>query len=291
MGAKFDGTSAAPPPRRDPHQAAGVGFMQKIAAIGALLALVVFATEAHAAGSFKLKTATVSEVSGAWHLFVKLELPRPPPIAHVSMKFLFTKEAVFERDLVDGHGDTPVTNQMVLTNQTPSVEGLDVDFADGSGKIFKGTNFDFSLSRDRGYEAGIYKVEVRTADGINIGMSQRLTLNGDNPVVDRRAIVFNAKDPKVKKVAGYQNDAGTNGAPQEETSTSSSEVAASGSAAPFIPPDAYQKTPEEEVKTRPSGCGCVVAGAKSETGTALGGLALGLALLGVGRRRGSRRRT
>ena len=55
------------------------------------------------------------------------------------MKFLFTKEAVFERDLVDGHGDTPVTNQMVLTNQTPNVESLDVDFADGSGKIFKGT--------------------------------------------------------------------------------------------------------------------------------------------------------
>jgi hypothetical protein len=254
-------------------------------AFAALFAVVLVATQARAAGSFKLKTPTVSEVSGSWHLFVKLELPRPPATAHQPMKFLFTKEAVFERDLVDGHGDTPVTNQMVLQNQTPNVESLDVDFADGSGKIFRGTNFDFSLSRDRGYEAGIYNVQVRTSDGINIGSGVRLTLNGDNPVVDRRSITFNAKDPSVKKVAAYGLDGGANGPSQsDETSTQSTDVAPSGSAAPFIPNDAYQKTPEEEVKTRPSGCGCVVAGARSEGGLAelagLGGLGLGLLLIG-----------
>jgi hypothetical protein len=264
----------------------GSRFVRGFAAIGVLLAFVVYATLAHAAGAFKLKTTTVSEVSGSWHLFVKVELPRPPAIAHVPMRFLFTKEAVFERDLVDGHGDTPVNNQMNLVNQTPSVESLDVDFADGSGKIFRGTNFDFSLTRDRGYEAGIYKVEVRTSDGINIGSAQRLTLNGDNPVVDRRAITFNAKDSSVKKVAAY--DAGANGAPAaaEDTPTQSTDVAPSGSATPFIPQDAYQKTPEEEVKTRPSGCGCVVAGARSEGElVGLGGALVGLAILGSRRRR------
>jgi MYXO-CTERM domain-containing protein len=273
MAAKFDGTF-------------GLGFRRGFAALAVLLALVAVVTEAHAAGSFKLKTTTVSEVSGSWHLFVKLELPRAPATAHVPMKFLFTKEAAFERDLVDGHGETPVTNTMVLTNQTPNVESLDVDFADGSGKIFKGTNFDFALARDRGYEAGVYKVEVHTTDGINIGGAQRLTLNGDNPIVDRRSITFNAKDPSVKKVAAY-GDAGTGVASTsgEETSTQSSDVAASGSAAPFIPPDAYQKTPEEEVKTRPSGCGCAVAGQKSEGALAGVGMALGMAIAGARRRR------
>jgi MYXO-CTERM domain-containing protein len=274
MAAKFDGTLGLRP----------LGLGRRLAAFAVLLALVVVATEAHAAGSFKLKTTQVSEISGAWHLFVKLELPRAPATAHVPMKFLFTKEAAFERDLVDGHGDTPVTNTMVLTNQTPNVESLDVDFADGSGKIFKGTNFDFSLSRDRGYEAGIYKVEVHTSDGINIGSSQRLTLNGDNPVVDRRSITFAAKDPSSKKVPTYGLDAGANGAPQnDDTPAQSTEVAASGSATPFIPQDAYQKTPEEEIKTRPSGCGCVVAGGR--TGGGLGGVAFGLLVLAARRRR------
>jgi hypothetical protein len=274
MAAKFDGTF-------------GLGFRRGFGALAVFLALVTVVTEAHAAGSFKLKTTTVSETSGAWHLFVKLELPRAPATAHVPMKFLFTKEAAFERDLVDGHGETPVTNTMVLTNQTPNVESLDVDFADGSGKIFKGTNFDFSLSRDRGYEAGIYKVEVHTSDGINIGSGQRLTLNGDNPVVDRRSITFNAKDPSVKKVAAY-GDAGTGVAStsgEDSPTQESSSVAASGSAAPFIPPDAYQKTPEEEVKTRPSGCGCAVAGEKSEGALAGIGIAFGMAIAAARRRR------
>ena len=261
-------------------------FVRKLLSGAALLAAVVFAATAHAAGSFKLKTTTVGEVGGGWHLFVKVELPRAPATAHVPMKFLFTKEAVFERDLVDGHGDTPVTNQMVLQNQTPSVESLDVDFADGSGKVFKGTNFDFSLARERGYEAGIYKVEVRTTDGINIGSAQRLTLNGENPVVDRRSITFNAKDPSVKKIATLGLDAGASNSPQnDDTPAQSTEVAPSGSAAPFISQDAYQKTPEEEVKTRPAGCGCVVAGAKTEGFAGFAGVALGAALVVARRRR------
>ena len=272
MGAKFD------------------AFSRGLAAVGAFLALLVVTSPAHAAGGFKLKTTTASETGGAWHIFVTVELPRVPATAHVPMKFLFTKEAVFERDLVDNHGDTPVTNQMVLQNQTPSVESLDVDFADGSGKIYKGTRFDFSLSRDRGYEAGIYQVKVRTSDGIDIGSAQRLTLNGDNPVVDRRSITFNAKEKSVKKVPGYGLDGGANGAPQSDdpTSTQSTDVAPSGSAASFIPSDAYQKTPEEEVKTRPSGCGCVAAGVHEEGALAgIGALAIGLAVLSSRRRRGT----
>jgi MYXO-CTERM domain-containing protein len=226
-------------------------------------AIVLFAggRDAQAAGNFKLKSNSVNEVSGAWHVFVTIELPRPPATAHVPLKFLFTKDMVYERALIDGHSE-PVLNRQALQNQTPSVESLDVDFADGSGKIFKGTRFDFGLTRTRGYEAGEYKVQLRTADGLDIGGSARITLNGDNPVVDRRSITFNAKEKSIKKVDDG-TDAGAKLAKndtEESTSGQSQEVAPSGTAAPFIPNEAYQKQPEEEVKEHPKGCGCETVG-------------------------------
>jgi hypothetical protein len=92
----------------------------------------------------------------------------------------------------------------------------------------------------------------------------------------------------VKKVAGYGNDAGAPGTSDSDSpSTQSTDVAPSGSAAPFIPPDAYNKTPEEEIKTRPSGC-CGVAGSRSddyERG-ALAMFGLGLVVMFGRRRRG-----
>jgi hypothetical protein len=277
MGAKFASSFAAPV----------FGFL-------AICGLVLGAPhDALAAGSFKLKTQTVSEVSGAWHLFVTIELPRPPATAHVPVKFLFTKTTVFERALVDGHSD-PVINRTALMNQTPSVESLDVDFADGSGKIFKGTRFDFGLTRARGYEAGEYKVQVRTSDGTDIGGNQTLTLNGDNPVVDRRSITFNAKEKSIKKVDAYGADGGAaNGPPRndDDTPVQSQEVAPSGSATPFIPTSAYEKTPEEEIKTKPGGCGCETVGHDHghDAGGA-GALALGLGLVLGGAARSRRRR-
>ena len=47
---------------------------------------------------------------------------------------------------------------------------------------------------------------MKTSDGVSVGGSTTLILKGDNPVVDRRAIAFNAKDPGVKKVEAH--DAG-----------------------------------------------------------------------------------
>ena len=228
-------------------------------ALACLALVTMFARDAHAVGTFKLKSTEASEVSGAWHVYVTLELPKPPLTAHQSMKFLFTKTMAYERALIDGHSE-PVLNRQALQNQTPSVESLDVDFADPSGKVFKGTRFDFGLTRARGYEAGEYKVEVKTSDGTTVGAPQNLILKGDNPVVDRRAIAFNAKESGVKKVAGY--DAG--GAPQQDdvaaTTNNMGEVTPTGTAQPFIPKEGYQKTSEEEIKQRPGGCGCDLPG-------------------------------
>jgi len=255
-------------------------------ALLALFAVVVtafvlaFSTAADAAvGVFKLKSTEVNEVSGAWHLYVTIELPKAPLTAHQSMKFLFTKTMVYERSLIDGHAE-PVINRQALQNQTPSVESLDVDFADPSGKIFKGTRFDFGLTRARGYEAGEYKVEVRTSDGTTIGATANLTLKGDNPVVDRRAMAFNAKEKSIKKVEGY--DGGANQAKNDDPTPANnngpSEVTPTGTATGFVPKEGMQETEEEKIKTRPKGCGCEVVG-QTSSGAALFSL---LPLLGVG---------
>jgi hypothetical protein len=244
----------------------------------ALLVLSAFPTTALAVGTFKLKSAEATEVSGAWHIYVTIELPKAPLTAHQSMKFLFTKTAVFERALIDGHSD-PVTTRQGLDNQTPSVESLDVDFADPSGKVFKGTRFDFGLTRARGYEAGEYKVEVRTSDGTKIGNPAQLVLKGENPVVDRRSIAFNAKEKSIKKIDGY--DAGT-APPRDDAPVAavgqSGEVTPSGVATGFVPKEGLEETEEERMKARPRGCGCSVPGQRSP----LSALFAFVPILGVG---------
>jgi hypothetical protein len=255
-------------------------------ALACLALVTLVARDAHAIGTFKLKSTEAQEVSGAWHVYVTVELPKPPLTAHQSMKFLFTKTMAYERALIDGHNE-PVLNRQALQNQTPSVESLDVDFADPSGKIFKGTRFDFGLTRTRGYEAGEYKVELKTSDGTTVGASQNLVLKGDNPVVDRRAIAFNAKEKSVKKVEGY--DAGANTAQNdtpEAANNNMGEVTPTGTATPFIPKEGFQKTNEEEIKTRPKGCGCTLPG--TVNGSTLLWLAP-LAAIGIALRRRVRR--
>lgn len=255
----------------------------------ALATLFALVTPASAAtGVFKLKSTEVTEVSGAWHLYVTIELPKAPPNAHQPMKFLFTKTAVYERSLVDGKSE-PVMNRQALQNQTPSIESLDVDFADPSGKIFKGTRFDFGLTRTRGYEAGEYKVEVRTSDGVTIGAPANLILKGDNPPVDRRAMAFNAKEKSIKKVEGY--DAGANQAKNDDPAPANpngpSEVTPTGTATGFVPKEGYQETEEEKIKTKPGGCGCETVG---QTGPGAA-IFFALPIVGIGLAAARRRRS
>jgi MYXO-CTERM domain-containing protein len=255
-----------------------------------LLTLVLTAGNALAApvGSAKLKSREVQEVSGAWHVFVTIELPKPPPIPHQPMRFVFTKTMVYERALTDDSKE-PVINRQALQNQPPSSEALDVDFANPQGKIFKGTNFDFGLTRVRGYEAGEYKLQIRTADGLDIGAPMTLILKGDNPVVDRRSITFEAKKKGIEKI-GDGSDAGTgsknpNGDAPEGNYTG--EVAPVGSGNAFIPSSAYNATEEEKVKEKPGGCGCSVPGidGSARAASIFGSLATLVILGAIARRR------
>jgi hypothetical protein len=248
------------------HTRLALVFRMVCALASAFVAFTI-ATSAFAAGSAKLKTPEVTEVSGAWHVFVTIELPKAPATPHVPMRFVMQKTAVYERSLTD-QSKEPVNNRMTLQNQTPTTESIDVDFANPQGKVFKGTNFDFGLTRTRGYEAGEYLLQIRTPDGVDIGGKMSLTLKGQNEVVDRRSITFDAKKPGIKKVDdGSDPNAPPKTAKNDTTDSQmpSQDVAPSGSAAPFIPADAYNKTPEEEIKEKPGGCGCTVPGLPAST--------------------------
>jgi hypothetical protein len=197
----------------------------------------------------------------------------------VTLKFMFTKIAVYERDLVDNN-PKPVVNRQALVGQNPSIESLEVDFSDASGKIYNRTHFDFSVTRVRGYEAGEYKLQVRTSDGVDIGTPTVITLNGDNPVVDRRAMNFDTKNPGMKKIG-----TGIDGGPVAKTDESvaavpnNGEVVPAGSAPPFLSAEAFQKQPEE-MADHPKGCGCDVPGLGSASGgtQGLAALAMGLGI-------------
>lgn len=264
---------------------------RKLRAIAWAGVVLLFALTAQAAGTFKLRTTEVQEVSGGWHIFCQLSLPHAPSIAHTPMKFLFTKTVEYERALTDS-SPNPVLNRQPLQNQTPSVESLDVDFADPSGKIYNRTNFDFSLTRTRGYEAGEYQVKVRTADGVDIGSPATIILKGDNPVVDRRAMTFTAKEKNIKKYDPGL-DGGTKVASNDDTPAAAvptnGDVTATGAAAPFIPPEAFQKTPEEEALEHPKGCGCSIPGLGGAAGVSGVGVPLLLGIAAARRRRRAQR--
>lgn len=158
----------------------------------AAVAMVAVAQRADAGGGqVKLARTTVQENSNAWRVMMTLQLANAPSIAHPTFRFSFQPVVMYDRSLIDG--DKIVVNRTPVQNQQPIVESMEVDFSDASGKIWKGTRFDFSLTRQRGYFAGEYKLTVRSASGDTIGQPINLTLEGDNPVVDRRTMDFGAK--------------------------------------------------------------------------------------------------
>ncbi len=219
--------------------------------LSALVIAAAFATPALAMGTYRLAGTEIQETAGGtWRIRLTIDLPQPPPIAHVPMKFMFTKLTVYERALTDNSKD-PVMNRIPIQNSPPSIERLDVDFADGTGKRFKKTLYDFSLTRTRSFEAGEYKMEIQMSDGTPIGGPTNIILRGDNPVVDRRRPGF-AAAAKKEDAGAKQN--------HEAALPTSTEVAPVGTAPPFVAPEAFNKTEEEEIKTKPGGCGCSIPG-------------------------------
>jgi len=252
---------------------------------------VVAAQSAWAAGSITYGKTQIQEAGGGWHLQMTIVYGGKPPLAHVPMRFTFTPMAFFESYLDDKHGDKPQKRTIPLAGQTPINESVDVDFADTRGKIFDRTRFDFTISRSHNFVAGEYDVVVHRADGAQIGGKQKLVLEGENPVIDRRAISFvdssKKKDDK-PVVAATAAPASTDSAPAaESTAAASPEPASSASPPPEEPAD---PTAAAKVPPGSHGCGCRVAEGPASLPAALGSLGLvGVAFLRI-RRRASLRR-
>lgn len=223
----------------------------------ALLGVLMPSRAAHAVGSVTITDRAPQENDGRWKLKMTINYGSTPHLAHIPMLFSFTPLVHYERALTDQSPDKPVLNRIPLHNQQSINESMDVGFSDGSGKIFKMTKFDFVLRRDRGFEAGEYELKItRLSDGAQVGQKQRITLQGENPVVDRRAIVFTGDK---KKKAGEEK-AGADGA-EKKDETAEAQGEAEAEAAPAEEPavDDEGAIPTEApppVEPRQGGCGC-----------------------------------
>jgi hypothetical protein len=268
----------------------------------ALLALAAFAAVLLLSGpalasAWTIKTPTVAEKNGEWHIKVRIDLNRAPAMMHTPMRFTFSKEAVDERAIMS-KGAEPVHHRMVLDTAAKQIVSLDVDFADPSGTVFKSTYFEFDLQRSGGYfEAAEYVVTLGGPDG-DVGTAQKLVLNGDNPPVYRGAMDFadnksnKQRGPKMEAVSSGL-DAGAKVAQNDTPSSAgpaSTDIAPSGPAPDMVPKGAFNKTSEEEtVQDHPKGCGCVAAGLDGASALGAGAAMLGLSIV-LSRRRGRRDR-
>lgn len=249
-----------------------------------LIALLVVSSIALAAGRVQWTKTTVKENDAkAWKLEIKLFLPKAPDVAHIPVKFEFSPLAYYERAMMDG--DKLVERRVPLQGQQDIIEGVEVGFMDpGSGKIEKGTIFSFKITRAHGFDAGEYKASVRDArNGQLIGAPVTLKLEGENEIIDRRAMVFaDPKDKKKKKDAegGEKKDDKGEGDKKDDKS----EGGEAKKDEPAVDEKSDEPTPDTkeekpgEVKEKPGGCGCRLADTRGRSGA---GLALGLAGLGL----------
>lgn len=250
-----------------------------------VLAVLLMATPA-LADRISWKKTKINESNEAWLVEIEMHLSRPPDIAHVPMQFTFKPDVYYERTLVDGK-DGPQLRKVPLENKQPLIETVDMGFLDPrSGKIQSRTRFSFKLTRERGFDAGEYKVEVRNKrNNRKIGGEQRLILDGENEVIDRRSMVFDTA--KADEKAADKREA-ENKAAQEEyeqrEDPNSDEFWEGGPEEPEPQDEALP--PPAHMQDRPGACGCRIPGEPSAPGTPAW-LLLGVAAV-LWRRRGAR---
>lgn len=237
------------------------------------LAVLLLSAAAWAMGSAQWKSTKVQESDESWKVEVTLRLSRPPDTSLIPMRFSFTQIAYYERALVDNH-EGPVRRVVPLMNKQPMVESVDVGFLDpGTGKLENRTRFSFKVTRARGYEAGEYEVQIKDArSDQNIGNKQRLIFEGDNEVIDRRAMDF-SDQKKPKKEEKTEEEA-----PKQTAREYSPDDPAYWEGGPKEPAAKEEDRPPP-ASMREGGCGCRVvdAGSGSSAGLAVA-LLLGLCL-------------
>jgi len=248
------------------------------------LGLLTLSSSASAFGTFNLKSSTVEEADGRWKFNVEVDYGSKPHLGHIPFDFVFVQTTYYEYSITDTD-PKPVQRRKPMHNQPPQREQMDIGFADARGDLWQRTKFSFSLRRDRGFSAGEYTLTVkRTSDGATMGRPMKIILNGQNELIDRRAIVFSGekkKDPKKEKDKAEDK-------PKEGADTASEPKE---SVPEDVEPDdsAVKEEPDgpPPVEPKQGGCGCRAAGLSPRHGAApmLGLLVLGL--FGWARRRNS----
>jgi hypothetical protein len=225
----------------------------------------------------KAEKAAVDEVEGNWKLSFVIDYGSMPDIQFVPVLITFEPVVLYERSLTDESGEKPVLNKKQLQNQKTIDVSTDISFSDGTGKMFKQTKFKITLNRSKGFEAGEYVMKIKKSDGGEaIGSAVRLTLNGENKIVDRRSISF------VGDSSGKKKDP----PPAASSEPPPSEKPAEDPApTPSEPPPAEEPPP---VPPKQGGCGCELAGSSERGSLAL--FASGLFALTALRQRARRRR-
>ncbi len=226
------------------------------------------------------KKTTIEESGESWKVELEIHLSKAPDIAHVPMQFKFEPKVYYERSLLDG-SDEPQLRKVPLTDRQPLIETVDMGFLDpGSGKIQKRTRFSFKLTRDRGFEAGEYTVEIRNKrTDRKLGPPKALKLNGENEVIDRRSMDFSSGSKKKKKedkpAESQEDEYDASKDPNSEEYWESGPTEPERGDEPLPPPAHMQE--------KPGACGCRVAGERTP-GSDLGIAAILLALGMVVRR-------
>ncbi len=236
------------------------------------LAFVLFApSHAYAVGTVTLATKEPEESNGRWKLNFTINYGTKPHIAYIPMIFSFTPTALYERSLTDQSPEKPVIIRLALQNQPSMNESMDVGFSNSAGEVYNVTKFDFVIRRDKGFESGEYDLKItRADDGAVMGQVIKLKLKGENPIVDRRAMVFSGEKKKKKEEKPADAADEKKEGEGSEASGSSETSSASGETPTETPPP---------VEPKKGGCGCRVVDAPEGSSSAIAALLLGAAVM------------
>lgn len=255
-----------------------------LVAVAFALGLVTAASTAHAFGTFRLKKTTVEEADGRWKFDVEVDYGSTPHLGHIPFDFIFVQKTYYEYSITDTDAQ-PVQRRKPMHNQPPQREQMDIAFADARGDLWRKTKFSFSLRRDRGFSAGEYSLTVkRSSDGQTLGRPMNITLNGQNELIDRRAIVFSGEKKKPAETKATEEAADK---PEGEADEAAGAEEPEDTVPEYVDDDESDEPagPPPVDKKAKSGCGCRAAGLDVQGGTIpMAGLLL-LGLMAWSRRR------
>lgn len=250
-------------------------LVSRRSALAVGLTIGLFAETALAAGKIVWKRKTIKEGAVAWRLRMEVHLPKAPSVSLIPLRFSFTPVTYFERALMDGR-EKPILRKVALRDQQAIVERVDVGFRDPStGKTARRTRFTFDVDRDHGFAAGVYEVKVTDSrTGKKMGSTVRLTLAGDNKVIDRRSMVIAERKKKPASESGATSKAAEAPelTPDDDAYWEGGGRDVEGPAAALPPPAHLREKP---------GCGCRVAGESATSGFSKASGILPLSLVGA----------